>query len=171
MTSPVVACRVLGAALLIFAVILTSYAYFTGQSQALLASRGVHTYGTVMVRAADTVGAGSSRDTSTYGLTVEFPTPKTNVRCIVYVDRATYDAHQFGSSIEIVYDPQNLLHADTAANVADPWQSRAPLLFGIAFFLAGPALLIYSVKLAGDIRSEAPDLDEAIERAQHPGIR
>lgn len=170
MTSPVVACRALGVALLIFSVILIAFSYVSGQSQAILASRGVHTYGVVMVRAADSRRIGSNQDTGNFGLTVEFPTPTTNVRSIVYVDRATYDAHQFGSSIEIVYDPLNLLHADTAVNVTNPWQSREPLLIGIGFIVAGIGLLIYSIKLARDSRNEAPDLDEAIERAQHPGI-
>ncbi|HWA82178.1 MAG TPA: hypothetical protein VG820_02000 [Fimbriimonadaceae bacterium] len=171
MTSQYVRYKVAGIACFIFAALLVAFSVFSGRGLAILKDRGVHTYGTVVVRGADNLPVGASYDTRQYGLTVEFPTPSTTVRRVIYVNRTTYDAHPFGSQIEIVYDPLDLLHADAAVNLNSVKQTVEPLIIGIVIACLGVVSLVFGYKSSKNDQTAAPDLDEAIERAQHPGIR
>ncbi|HVT13156.1 MAG TPA: hypothetical protein VHE55_12905 [Fimbriimonadaceae bacterium] len=171
MTSQYIRYRVAGIACFIFAALVIAFSIFAGRGLAVLKSRGVHTYGTVVVRGANNLPVGASYDTRQYGMTIEFPTPSTTVRRVIYVNRTTYDDHPFGSQIEVVYDPLDLLHVDAAVNLTSSRQTVEPLIAGIVIACLGVVSLVYGFKASKDDQTAAPDLDEAIERAQHPGIR
>ena len=137
-----------------------------------LTSHGLHTTATVSLANSVWMGQGDAstnhQDKYSYSLDVQFRTGHGSQSANIGVTSRAFRGHPTGSSVEIVYDPNDpeVAMLSGAGNNSNP--SSVMLLMGTVFTLFGVgmafAIPIYLRQLA---QKAAPSLDEALRAAEH----
>lgn len=162
--TPKVKCMVLACFGLVGAAILIPASLSTIGLDHDLALRGRHIqaavqYGTTRM----TSGAGNAlSDRSEYLLLVSYSVNGEAYGQKLCVDRATYLTHEYGTSVDVVYDPEDPNRAKWAS--APTGQGATGLTFGFIFLAA--AIVLPIVGLRWKPPEPVPDLDEALSRAR-----